>query len=88
MSGDRWKENAKQHEAMSADVSTLKSDVSTLKSDVLTLQSDVVKIKEVMSEILRKVTVLQHTLTAIAGSVGFSLVLFLGSWAWRFLSGQ
>ena len=116
MSEERWKENTKEHEAMSADiatlksdvstlkfnvstlksdvstlksdVSTLKSDVSTLKSDVSTLKSDVAEIKEVTSDILGKISLLRRILIAIAGSIGFSLILLLVSGAWRLFSGH
>ena len=95
MSEERWKENAKEHGAMSGDIATMKSDVATMKSDVATMksnvatmQSDVAKIKEVTSETLSKISVLQSVLIAIAGSIGFSLVLVLVGWAWRLMSGQ
>lgn len=88
MSEERWKDNAKEHEAMSADIATLKSDVSTIKSNVSTLQSDVAKIKETTSEIQGKLSVLQPILITIAGSIGFAWVLVLVSWAWRLVSGQ
>lgn len=81
MSEERWKENAQGHGATSADIATMKSDVETIKSDVA-------KIKEVTSETLRKISVLQSVLIAIAGSIGFSLVLVLVGWAWRLMSGQ